>query len=201
MRIYSRDRNMVVVYSTKQIESGLLYTGKTLATINSRNYSDAQIISFITDCINQFESEGADFLITDPPTYNPLFAKYLIMARSSSCKVYLGRNELTLSNLRTSLINYLNPKISDQSTQFCKIRNEDHMLKLPMQFSWGLNGNDPLPIFRWMEFDKVTKVVNRITTTRPVGQFCLITNNFWPGDENIYDIRVGPNGKLSVKRK
>lgn len=200
MRIYSSNRDMVVVYNKKRIGPRLLYIGKTLAQLNPREYTDVEIIDFISTCINQFESEGADFLITDPPTYNPLFAKYLISARSNNCKVYMGRNELILSNLRTALINYLNPKILDESSRFCKISDENSMLRLPIQFSWGLNGNRPVPIFRWMEFDKRTKVVTNITVEKPDTQFCVMTNHFWPGDETAHKIMVGPNNSIVCRK-
>lgn len=201
MRYYSPDRNLVVVYDIKNKGIGNVFIGKTLTAIENRRYTDNQIINFIQSAISKFETDGCDYLITDPPTYNPLFGKYLIMAKSDSCRVFLGRSELSLSNLRVSLINYLNPKIVDNNTQFCKIKDEGSMLRLPMQFSWGLNGNNPISPFRWMEFDRFSKIVTNITFQKPESVFCQLTNHFWPGDENVFDIFIGPNNKIKARRK
>ena len=193
MKVESQNGEVVVFY--REIDNFVV--ANNIFIIDKESVKYENISSYLTDILDKLKNLEYECLCTNPPTKNPLLALSLIEVTNDS-RVFAGPIEIIRNTKEfDKYIIFLKSCINNHNIECKVIENKE--LKIPVYVSYPLNGGAEPP-FRYINYDVNGNVTN-ITTNRPKTNKFDITDRFYPGDENKFDINIIKNYKITIKRK
>jgi hypothetical protein len=191
MKIQSQSGKIIVFYREKE---DCAIANKFIALDN--NLSNEEFSTEINDIFNQFKDLGFSFLHTDPPTFNPYLALFLLNSKNDS-RIFANGVEIIRGTEAFDKYKKFLEKAALTQELNCGRVELEKVLTVPVYFSFPLNGDAYLP-YRYMEYNEAGKVTD-IIDTKPAHKNYKLTTKYFK--ENLLNKEIIIKGNSITEYK
>lgn len=192
MKIESNSGKTIVFYREKE---DYAIANKFIAFDN--NLSSEEFSSEIVDVLTQFKNLGFNYLNTDPPTYNPYLALFLLNSKDDS-RIFANGVEIVRGTDTFDKYKKFLEKVALTQELNCGRVKLEKVLTVPVYFSFPLNGDAYLP-YRYMEYDLDGKVID-ILDSKPSHRNYKLTTKYFKKDLLSKTIIIRNNNSIEERK-
>jgi hypothetical protein len=191
MKIESDNGKIIVFYRDKE---DYVIANKFIVLDNTLTTDEFSIE--IESIERKLKDLGYNFLHTDPPTFNPYLALFLLNSKNNS-RIFANGVEIVRGTEAFDKYKKFLERAAQTQELNCGRVELEKVLTVPVYFSFPLNGDAYLP-YRYMEYNEAGKVTD-IIDTKPAHKNYKLTTKYFK--ENLLNKEIIIKGNSITEYK